>query len=238
VIILETSSGGTDISHLYEEEHYKNIQELKAIQEHRVYSIRWLTGNGDIQLELPIMLMIEAKGTYPEKFSDINISEWIEKYYMAIYNVSEDDAKNLQELQKLVWLMIAGSNGHCRRAKAPIPLSNQRHFGSFRRVDNGNGQAPDHKIVLASLIRPGDLGSIFLGVTLNGVMVMLFQHTVTRLANRYPRPPWRWARHCLALTILSPFEQSKKDSTSSSRNSTSVTRGSELGYLLNIEGYM
>jgi len=104
VIILETSPGGTEISQLYEEEHYKNIQEVTALQEHRVYSIGRLTSYGDIQLELPIMLMIEAKGTYPERFNDINASEWIEKYYMTIYNIREDDAKNLKELQGLAWI--------------------------------------------------------------------------------------------------------------------------------------
>ena len=104
VIILETSSGGIHIRQLYEEEHYKNIQEVKALQEHRVYSIGWLTLCGDIQLELPIILMIEAKGTYPERFNDINASEWIEKYYMTIYDIREDDAKNLKELHGLAWI--------------------------------------------------------------------------------------------------------------------------------------
>ncbi len=104
VIILETSSGGIHIRQLYEEEHYKNIQEVTALQEHRVYSIGWLTLCGDIQLELPIILMIEAKGTYPERFNDINASEWIEKYYMTIYDIREDDAKNLKELHGLAWI--------------------------------------------------------------------------------------------------------------------------------------
>jgi len=104
VIILETSSGGIHIRQLYEEEHYKNIQEVTALQEHRVYSIGELTSYGDIQLELPIILMIEAKGTYPERFNDINASEWIEKYYMTIYDIREDDAKNLKELHGLAWI--------------------------------------------------------------------------------------------------------------------------------------
>jgi iron complex transport system substrate-binding protein len=104
VIILETSPGGYKISNLYEEEYYKNIQEVKAIKEKRVYSIGGLTGAGAIQLELPLMLMIEAKGTYPEKFSDITVSEWAEEYYKEIYHISGDEAKELKPIQGLDWL--------------------------------------------------------------------------------------------------------------------------------------
>ena len=104
MIILETSGGGTNISQLYEEEYYKNIQELKAIKEKRVYSIGWLTAYGDIQLELPVILMIEAKGTYPEKFTDITVSEWAEDYYKELYNINDDKAKELKEIQKLNWM--------------------------------------------------------------------------------------------------------------------------------------
>jgi iron complex transport system substrate-binding protein len=104
VIILETSPGGTTISQLYDEEYYKNIQEVKAIKEKRVYSIGALTGYGDIQLELPLMLMIEAKATYPEKFSDITVSEWAEEYYKEIYHISDDEVKELKTIQGLDWL--------------------------------------------------------------------------------------------------------------------------------------
>ncbi len=108
VIILETSGGGWNTSQLYEEEYYKNLQELKAIKDQRVYSIGRLTYCGDIQLELPIMLMIEAKGAYPENFKDINISEWIEKYLMEIYTVDKDTAKSLKNAQGLAWIDRSG----------------------------------------------------------------------------------------------------------------------------------
>ena len=108
VIILETSGGGWNMSQLYEEEYYKNIQDLKAIKEKRVYSIGQLTSYGDIQLELPIMLMIEAKSVYPERFRDINLSEWIEDYYADMYKIGADDAKNLKNAQGLGWIESSG----------------------------------------------------------------------------------------------------------------------------------
>ncbi|HOT07887.1 MAG TPA: ABC transporter substrate-binding protein [Methanotrichaceae archaeon] len=108
VIILETSGGGWNISQLYNEDHYKNIQEIKAIRDKRVHSVGKLTYCGDIQLELPIMLMIEAKGTYPERFSDINVSEWIEKYYKDIYKLDVDSARILKEVQGLAWIDSSG----------------------------------------------------------------------------------------------------------------------------------
>lgn len=107
-IILETSSGGWNISQIYTEDYYKNIQEVRPIKENRVYSIGRLTSSGDIQLELPIMLMIEAKSTYPEKFNDINLSEWIEEYYMDLYKISKDDARDLKTVQGLAWIDSSG----------------------------------------------------------------------------------------------------------------------------------
>ena len=50
------------------------------------------------------MLMIEAKGTYPEKFSDITVSEWAEEYYKEIYHISDDEVKELKTIQGLDWL--------------------------------------------------------------------------------------------------------------------------------------
>lgn len=108
VIILETSGGGWNTSQLYEEGYYKTLQELKAINDRRVYSIGRLTYCGDIQLELPIMLMIEAKGVYPDRFKDINVSEWVEKYLMEIYKVDKDTAKILKNVQGLSWIDSSG----------------------------------------------------------------------------------------------------------------------------------
>lgn len=109
VIIVETG-GLQNISQLYDDndEYFKNIREIRAIQENRVFSIGNLTSYGDIQLELPIMLMIEAKGTYPERFSDINVSEWIEKYYRDIYKLDVDSARILKEVQGLAWIDSSG----------------------------------------------------------------------------------------------------------------------------------
>lgn len=108
VIILETSSGGYNISQIYDEDYYKNIQEVSAIKDKKVYTIGKLTSCGDIQLDLPIILLIEAKGTYPEKFSDINVSEWIEEYYMDIFGISKDMAKELKNTQGLDWVDTYG----------------------------------------------------------------------------------------------------------------------------------
>lgn len=109
VIIVETG-GLLNISQLYDDndEYFKNIREIKAIQDQRVSSIGNLTYYGDIQLELPVMLMIEAKSVYPEKFRDINVSEWIDKYYKEIYKINEDDVNDLKDLQGLAWIDDSG----------------------------------------------------------------------------------------------------------------------------------
>jgi iron complex transport system substrate-binding protein len=109
VIIVETG-GMLNLSQLYDDndEYFKNIREVKAIQERRISSIGNLTYYGDIQLELPVMLMIEAKSVYPEKFSDINVSEWIDRYYEEIYKIDEDDVNDLKKSQGLEWIASSG----------------------------------------------------------------------------------------------------------------------------------
>ena len=103
VVLLPTSNGYHPPKELYESEHFRNIHDLKAIREKRVYSLPWTPSRCATRLEFPIDLMIAAKGAYPERFSDIAISEWVLDYYKELYGVDTEMAKKLRSAQWLDW---------------------------------------------------------------------------------------------------------------------------------------
>jgi len=108
VLLLPTSYGYHPPRELYESEHFRNIQKLKAIEEKRVYSLPWTPSRCAIRLEFPIDLMIAAKGAYPDRFLDITISEWVLDYYKDIYDVDDEMAKKLRSAQWLEWTVEEG----------------------------------------------------------------------------------------------------------------------------------
>jgi len=105
VIILPTSYGHHPPTELYESEHFKRIQEVMAIQEKRVCSLP-ATGCRSERLEFPIELMIEAKCCYPERFADIDISEWSSDYYKEIYGIDDDKVEEIKLAQQYYRLEI------------------------------------------------------------------------------------------------------------------------------------
>ena len=105
VIILPTSHGHHPPTELYESEHFKNIQEVKAIKEKRVCSLPATSCRSE-RLEFPIELMIEAKCCYPERFADIDISEWSSDYYKEIYGIEDDKVEEIKLAQQYYRLEI------------------------------------------------------------------------------------------------------------------------------------
>jgi len=103
VILLPTSWGYHPPRELYEGKPFRNLQELKAIKEKRVYALPWTPCNCARRLECLINLMIEAKAAYPEKFADINIYEWVLEFYKQVYGVNDEMAKKLRSAQLLDW---------------------------------------------------------------------------------------------------------------------------------------
>jgi iron complex transport system substrate-binding protein len=103
VIMLPTSYGYHPPGELYEDEAFEQIREIKAIQERRVASLprTWCRSE---RLETPIVLMIEAKCAYPGRFSDVNVGEWVDKFYKKIYDVDDSTVEELKKAQLLMWL--------------------------------------------------------------------------------------------------------------------------------------
>ena len=104
VILLPTANGYHPARELLESSYYKNLQELRAVKEKKVYALPWTPMNCSRRLEYPLELLIMAKASYPELFKDINIYTFALEFYQTIYHVNEDKARALRSHQVLDWL--------------------------------------------------------------------------------------------------------------------------------------
>lgn len=105
IIILSTYSGYHPPKEMYEEQRFEKIQELKALQNGRVYSLA-ATPCKDERLEFPINLMIEAKAVYPDRFEDIDLEGWTRDYFKELYGVDDEKANELINSLLLRYLEI------------------------------------------------------------------------------------------------------------------------------------
>lgn len=105
IIMLTTWGGYHPPREMYENEWFKQVQDLRALKERRVYS---LPANGYMEerLEFPISLMVEAKGIYPDRFKDIDLEKWIRDYFKELYGVDDEKANELMDSLLLRYLEI------------------------------------------------------------------------------------------------------------------------------------
>lgn len=103
VIVLPTSWGYHPPSELYTAPYYRDLQELDAVKNRRVYALAWTPCNCAKRVEYPIEVMIIAKAAYPERFKDIKIHAWVLEFYQKVYGVDPETAKRLRSAQWLDW---------------------------------------------------------------------------------------------------------------------------------------
>lgn len=108
VMILCTNSVRPNPDILSTDPAYENLQDVSAVKNGRVTSIGLLTWWGDFRLEFPTILMIAAKSAYPERFEDINVSEWLDEYHRTIYGLDDAQAQRIKEIQQLDWMDSRG----------------------------------------------------------------------------------------------------------------------------------
>ena len=104
VIILPTDWGYHPVEEIYEAPYYQNIREVKAVRERRVSSLPFTPYDCAKRLEYPIELMVIAKASYPERFSDIDLNEWLLTYYQNLYNIDRTTAEGLRAIQWMDWV--------------------------------------------------------------------------------------------------------------------------------------
>jgi iron complex transport system substrate-binding protein len=102
-IILATANGYHPPEELYTAPYYQNVAELSAVKNHRVSSFPWEPCNCAKRLEYPIDVIVIAKVAYPERFEDIDLSEWLLDFYKNVYDVDDDTARALISTQWMDW---------------------------------------------------------------------------------------------------------------------------------------
>ena len=107
VIVLPTAQGYHPASELYTAPYYRNLQELTAVKNHRVYALPWTPFNWAKRLEHPIEAMVIAKAAYPDRFADIQVHEWVLDFYQNVYGVDHATAEELRSAQWLDWMVEA-----------------------------------------------------------------------------------------------------------------------------------
>ena len=101
-IILCTVSPAPQV--FLNDELYAPLSSITAVQNEDVTSIGLLTWWGDFRLEVPTIMLISAKGVYPEAFEDVNVGQWLNEYHMALYDLTEEEAQQLKVTQQLDWM--------------------------------------------------------------------------------------------------------------------------------------
>ena len=107
VIYLPTAQGVHTPDELYNNESFKDLQDLRAIKERKVTGLP-LIGCRTERLDFPVSLMIEAKFTYPDRFQDVNVGEWLIDYHVKLYGIDEETAQEIKRGLCLEWLDDTG----------------------------------------------------------------------------------------------------------------------------------
>lgn len=103
VILLPTQNGYHPANELLQAPYYKNLNQLKAVQNKRVYALPWTPMNCSRRVEYPLDILIIAKAAYPELFTDIKVHQFALDFYKKVYNVDDKTAKALRSEQLLNW---------------------------------------------------------------------------------------------------------------------------------------
>lgn len=103
VILLPTQNGYHPADELLKAPYYQNLNQLKAVQNKRVYALPWTPMNCSRRVEYPLDILIIAKAAYPEVFKDIKVHQFALDFYKKVYNIDDKTAKALRSEQLLDW---------------------------------------------------------------------------------------------------------------------------------------
>ncbi|OPY54585.1 MAG: Periplasmic binding protein [Methanosaeta sp. PtaU1.Bin112] len=101
-IVLDTANGYHPPEELYSAPYYQNVGELSAVKNRRVFALPWACCSTK-RLEYPIEVMVIAKAAYPDRFSDIDLEEWLIDFFKNVYDVDNGTARALISTQWMDW---------------------------------------------------------------------------------------------------------------------------------------
>ncbi len=105
VIVLVTAWGYHPPQELYEAPYYRSLKHLTAVKNRRVAALPFTPCNSEKRLEFPIDVMIMAKTAYPRRFEDIDLGDWILKFYQGLYGIDVQTARGLMGCQWVDWAL-------------------------------------------------------------------------------------------------------------------------------------
>lgn len=109
LIVLVTAWGYHPPEELYEAPYYKNLRHMRAVKNKAVTALPWTPCNCEKRLEYPIDVMVMAQAAYPERFTDIDLCDWLHQFYMTVYGVSRNTATQLVSCQWMDWACNGGN---------------------------------------------------------------------------------------------------------------------------------
>jgi iron complex transport system substrate-binding protein len=103
VFVLPTSNGYHPPRELYGTQDFANLGILKAIRERRISALPWSPCNCDQRLEYPVHVMVMAQAAYPQLFSDIDLEDWMVRFFRNVYRVDDRTANGLIDALWMNW---------------------------------------------------------------------------------------------------------------------------------------
>lgn len=104
VILLPTDNGYHPREELLSAPYYRNLKELRAVKEGKVFPMPWSPMNCARRVEYPLDLLIMAKAVYPDRFKDIDVYQYAKDFYKKAYGVDDATAEKLRSTQILDWM--------------------------------------------------------------------------------------------------------------------------------------
>lgn len=108
IVVVDGPVGISSPEEFYELEGFESWSVLPAVENHEIVSVGIFPWWGDFCLEFPTVILLEAKSTYPDRFEDITVHEWLTEYHSELYGINETQAVGLAGQQYLQWVYDTG----------------------------------------------------------------------------------------------------------------------------------
>jgi iron complex transport system substrate-binding protein len=108
IVVVDGPQGISSPAQIYNLSGFESWQAMPAIKNKQVVSVGIFPWWGDFCLEFPTITLLEAKSTYPDSFSDINVSQWQADYHKFLYGINDTQTIGLADQQHLKWMYDQG----------------------------------------------------------------------------------------------------------------------------------
>jgi iron complex transport system substrate-binding protein len=108
IVVVDGPTGISSPDQVYNLSGFESWQVMPAMKNKQVVSVGIFPWWGDFCLEYPTIILLEAKSTYPDAFSDIKVNQWQTDYHKFLYGINDTQTVGLAENQFLKWTYDQG----------------------------------------------------------------------------------------------------------------------------------